>query len=428
MQHRHEVGVAEDQERHAYNAEVTRYKGPDDVLSLARALIRIPTPNPPGEERPLAEFLAAYLNDRGLAAEVLGVGAAGAPQANVFARLRGSGERPPFILCGHLDTVPPGEGTWTRDPYEPAVEGDLLYGLGAADMKGAVAAMTIAACRLAAATPSGLAGDLLLAFTSGEETGSHGARALAASGLLDDASGMVIGEPTGNRVAIAEKGGAWPEIVVTGRTAHGSLPQLGANAVAGLVEALSLASRALLPQPGNLSERQEAFRQAVLRPEHPLLGAPTFTPTRIAGGVANNVVPDRASAVVDIRTVPGQSGEGILDALQALVEEIAGDRGLGVEVGNRALRVGLDTPRDHLLVRACEAAVEQALGQQPEICGLTGATDATELVPPLGLPFVICGPGQMAQAHRPNEFVSIPDLAASVEIYYHLARRLLARG
>ncbi|HEV2122686.1 MAG TPA: M20/M25/M40 family metallo-hydrolase, partial [Chloroflexota bacterium] len=278
----------------------------DDVISLAKSLIQFATPNPPGEERSLAEFLAQYLADLGIEAQVLGVGAAGAPQANVFARVPGAGNRPALILCGHLDTVPPGEGTWTRDPFEPVVEDDLLYGLGAADMKGAIAAMVLAAGRVA--KEGALSGDLLLAFTSGEETRSRGARALAESGLLNGAFGMVIGEPTGNRVAIAEKGGTWPEVIVTGRTAHGSLPQLGANAVAGLVEGLSRAERALQADANDLSTTERALREAVVGPEHPLLGRPTFTPTRLSGGVANNVVPDRASAVIDIRMVPGQSG------------------------------------------------------------------------------------------------------------------------
>jgi succinyl-diaminopimelate desuccinylase len=285
-------------------------------------------------------------------------------------------------------------------------------------MKGAVAAMVLAAARLARQRDAGrpLAADLLLAFTSGEETTSHGARALAAFGLLDGAAGLVIGEPTGNRVGITEKGGMWLEITLQGRTAHGSLPHLGANAVAGLAAALSRF------ESGEGSPAAATLRHALEAPEDPYLGRPTLTPTRISGGVGNNVVPDRASATLDVRTLPGQSHAAIRKGVEGVVAEVAAARGLRAELADLGERPPLATPEDHPLVVACAGAVEATLGRPAERCGLTGATDATEIVPALGLPFVICGPGQMAQAHYPDEFVDVGPLEAAVEIYLRLAR------
>jgi succinyl-diaminopimelate desuccinylase len=414
-----------------------------NVLDLAADLIRFPTPNPPGEERPLAEFLATWLEGHGLEAEVLPVGGAGLGQANVFARLRGSGSGggggrrgpKPLVFCGHLDTVPPGEDAWTRAPYRPTVDDGRLYGLGAADMKGAVAAMAVAAARLAAEQGAGrrLEGDLLLAFTSGEETRSLGAQAFAASGLLDGAAGLVIGEPTGNRVGIAEKGGIWLDLILNGHTAHGSLPHLGANAVAGMAEALVALDNAVAPDgvagggagAGEASEgAPAALRRAMTAPEHPFLGRPTLTPTRLAGGVANNVVPDRASATLDIRTLPGQSHAAIRAGVEAVVAEVARRRRLRPAYVDQGDRPPLATAEDHPLIVACADAVRETLDRPPAYCGLTGATDATEIVPRLGLPFVICGPADMAQAHQPDEFVAVDALLAAVEIYYRLARRL----
>lgn len=395
----------------------------DDVLDLASQLIRVPTPNPPGEERPLAELLAPELLRRGLQAEVLPVGGAGPLQANVLARLPGRGGGPTLVLCGHLDTVPPGEGGWLRDPYSPEIEDERLYGLGASDMKGAVAAMIVAAGRIAQEGAQGrpLAGDLLLAFTSGEETGSLGAQALAASGRLRGAAGLVIGEPTANRVGVAEKGGMWLDIVLHGRTSHGSLPHLGANAVAGLAEALVAlgdVSTASGGAPGS------ALRRALQAPEHPLIGRPTLTPTRIVGGVANNVVPDRAAATLDIRTLPGQSHAAIREAIERVVVGVASDRGLRAEFVDRGERIALATAPEHPLVTACAHAVATTLGHRAVLCGLTGATDATELVPSLDLPFVICGPGEMAQAHHPDEFCDVRALQSAVEIYSRLVRAI----
>lgn len=393
------------------------------LFELAGELIAVPSPNPPSEERPVAERLAGWLREHGIAAEVLGVDAPEAPQANLFARVAGSGTRPNFIFSGHLDTVPPGEGAWRRDPYRSARDERRLYGLGAADMKGAVAAMCLAAVRLAG--EGGLGGDLLLAFTSGEETGSRGARALARSGVLSGASGMVIGEPTGNRVGIAEKGGTWLDLTLIGQTAHGSLPHLGANAAAALAEALLRLEEATIAADASLAPAQERLRRALVRPPHPLLESPTLTVTRIAGGVATNVVPDRATAVLDIRTLPGQAGGTIMDAVREVVQEVASRRGCRAEVSSRGERVALETAADDPLVVACAAAAQEALGRAPEHCGLTGATDATELVPALNIPFVICGPGNMAQAHQPDEWVDEDALAASAEIYARLARMML---
>ncbi|HEU5316821.1 MAG TPA: M20/M25/M40 family metallo-hydrolase [Chloroflexota bacterium] len=400
------------------------------AIELAEALIRIASPNPPSEERAVAEALATWLRGVGIEAEVLGVGASDAPQANVFARVRGSGELPPLVLSGHLDTVPAGEGAWRRDPLNPERRDGRLYGLGAADMKGAVAAMCVAAARVAAtAAERPLRGDLLLAFTSGEETGSAGARALARSGRLDGAGGIVIGEPTANRVGIAEKGGIWLDLELSGRTAHGSLPHLGANAAAGLAEALVRLERAAeSDSPGGLSVAERRLRDALWRPAHPMLGEPTLTLTRLAGGVATNVVPDRATAVLDVRTLPGQPGGAILEGVAGVLEEVAGRRGLQGTVGSRGERVALETPAEHPLVLACAVAVSAATGRAAERCALTGATDATELVPALGAPFVICGPGHMDQAHQPDEWVSLGALEESVEIYEHLARALLGAG
>ena len=396
----------------------------DAPIELASALIAVPSPNPPSEERPVAERLTTWLRENGIEAQVLGVDAPDSPQANVFARIPGGGTHPHLILSGHLDTVPPGEGAWQREPYTPTRDGGRLYGLGAADMKGAVAAMCLAAVRLA--REGGLGGDLLLAFTSGEETGSRGARALARSGLLDGAAGIVIGEPTGNRVGIAEKGGIWIDLTVIGQTAHGSLPHLGANAVAALAEALVRLEEASAQSGGaSLTLAQRRLRDALVRAPHPLLESPTVTVTRAAGGVATNVVPDRATAVLDVRTLPGQAGDTVLAAIRAVVEEVAGRRRCRAEVSSRGERVALETAAEAPLAIACAAAVEQVLGGAAERCGLTGATDATELVPALRIPFVICGPGHMAQAHQPDEWVDETALAAAVEIYAHLARRML---
>ena len=161
-------------------------------------------------------------------------------------------------------------------------------------------------------------------------------------------------------------------------------------------------------------------------PDDPLLGRPTLTATRIAGGVANNVVPDRAAAILDVRTLPGQSHAAIRAGNRGgRRRRSPGRRDLRPEFVDHGERPALATPEDHPLVLACAAAVEATLGRPADLCGLTGATDATEIVPALGLPFVICGPGAMAQAHQPDEFVAVEPLRPRSTIYERLARALL---
>jgi acetylornithine deacetylase/succinyl-diaminopimelate desuccinylase-like protein len=196
-----------------------------------------------------------------------------------------------------------------------------------------------------------------------------------------------------------------------------------------MVQALAALERAAAGRPertqsGSPEAAEAGVSRALVAAPHPLLGAPSLTPTRIGGGVANNVVPDRATAMLDVRTLPGQSNRAIREAVEVLLHSVAAARGLTGQVVSRGERIALATAPDHPLVAACAAAVEAVLAVPADLCGLTGATDATELVPPLHVPFVICGPGDMAQAHQPDEFVDVAALAASVDIYYRLARAL----
>ena len=197
------------------------------LVERASRLIATPTTNPPGNESALAESLADELRQLGIETTIVPLGPG---RSSVVGRLRGRGNRPALVLSGHLDTVPPGHVGWTRDPFAPTVVNGRLYGLGSADMKGAVAAMVEAAAALRR-SEAVLQGDLLLAFTADEETNSTGAATLVESGTLAGAGAIIIGEPTANEVFIAEKGVAWIEMTTRGHTAHGSMPERGVNAI-----------------------------------------------------------------------------------------------------------------------------------------------------------------------------------------------------
>ena len=259
-----------------------------EVLELTQELVRTETINPPGRESRAAMILAARLEAAGFEVErhPLADG-----RDNVVARLPGSGGGRALCMTGHLDTVPLGHEEWEHDALSADVDGDRLHGRGSSDMKGGVAAIVIAAERVAA-LGRGEAG-LELVLCAAEETGCEGARALVDAGVLGEAGAVLVAEPTSNYPCVAHKGVVWLEASTTGRAAHGSMPHLGENAIFKLAPALAAL---------------ESFDFG--GPEHELLGKPTLSVGTVAGGMNINSVPDWATAGIDVRTVPGLEGDG----------------------------------------------------------------------------------------------------------------------
>jgi succinyl-diaminopimelate desuccinylase len=254
------------------------------VVALARELVGIDTINPPGHEGRAAAVLGERLEAASLevATHDLEPG-----RPSVVARWPGRGDEPALCLTGHLDTVPLGGADWARDPLEAEIDGDRLYGRGASDMKGGTAAIVVAAERVAALGRG--RGGLELVLTAAEETGCLGALALANDGgALGRAGAMLVAEPTTNEPCVAHKGVVWLDLVARGRTAHGSMPHLGDNAIHKLARAIT---------------RLEGFRFDA-RP-HDLLGDPTLNIGTASGGININSVPDRASAGPTCARCPG---------------------------------------------------------------------------------------------------------------------------
>ena len=366
------------------------------VVELTRELVATRTINPPGEEEKAASLLAARLSEAGL--EV--VEHEFAPgRTSLVARTRTRGERPALCLTGHLDTVPLGGADWSRDPFSGETDGDRLYGRGTSDMKGGTAAIVVAAERIAA-LGEGAAG-LELVLCAGEETGCEGALALAgAEGALGRCGAVLVAEPTTNYPCVAHKGVVWADAVARGKTAHGSMPHLGENAIYKLARAVG---------------RLEDFRLEAS--EHPLLGMPTVSLGTFSGGININSVPDYATAGIDVRTVPGMSGDGVLSALaERLGEE--------VELEPRVVLEAIDTDPDDEWVQDVFSVMEPLIGEAPSARGLAYFTDAAALSPAYGTPpTIICGPGDAEQAHRTDESCSMVALEASAEGFFEIGRR-----
>lgn len=376
------------------------------AVALTRDLIRFQSVNPPGDEQPVAEFLAGVLGRHGIAAEIQPIEPG---RANLLARLPGEGAGS-LIFTGHLDVVPPGEQPWEHGPFTGDLVDGKVYGRGSADMKGGVAAI-VAAMILLKEQGVRPAGDIVLAATAGEEAGLYGAGVMAQRRSLEGARWLVVAEPTDLNVFIAEKGILWADVTAAGRTAHGSMPHLGVNAIsymARLIERLD----GTYPFPYTAS---------------PLLGAPTLSVDVIRGGNKSNVVPDLCRISIDMRTVPSQHHEEIIRSLGRLAREVADDFNPAIAVTVDVVHDerSVETPRQDPLVQAAIRAVTRVRGREPEVGGVAYATDAAVFGPAFDIPMVICGPGAPGMAHQPNEHVEVEQLVQATQIYADLAMDLL---
>jgi succinyl-diaminopimelate desuccinylase len=368
------------------------------VVELTQELVRTETINPPGDEARAAGLLAARLEAAGL--EVTAHELGGPERTSLVARWHGSdADAPALCLTGHLDTVPLGGSDWDRDPLGGEVSGDRLHGRGASDMKGGVAAIVVAAERVAA-LGRGRAG-LELVLCAGEETGCDGALALAeADGALGEVGALLVAEPTTNYPCVAHKGVVWLDAFAEGRTAHGSMPHLGENAIHTLARAI-------------VALEDFAFEAEA----HPLLGAPTLNVGTVSGGLNINSVPDRARAGLDVRTVPGLDAEAVAAQLRAA----AGD---AVRIETRLALDPVDTDPGDEWVRSVFDLMAPLIGERGiEPRGLAYFTDACALVPAYGTPpAIVCGPGDADQAHRTDESCSVSALEAAAEGFFQIAR------
>lgn len=373
-------------------------------VALLLWMLRHETSAQEGREEGFVRELARYLAERGIASRVIR-GDSG--RANLVARLDSGKPGPHLVFCGHCDTVPLGGQPWRRAPFGGEIDDGRIYGRGSSDMKGGLAALVSGFLDLAAMP--GWVGRLSLAVTYGEETGSEGARLMAGDGSLGPFDAMIIAEPTRNRPVRSHKGAFWLRAVASGRSGHGSMPEMGVNA-------LDLLSR--------LAHELRGI-EALGRTD-PLLGRPTVCLTRMEGGTQVNVIPDHAVAELDLRSLPGQDHAAILDEVRAVASRIEADAPGGKIViepihSMPALSADAECP---LVQAALETRRELGL---PEVAagGASYFTDGS-ILQNLGSDILILGPGDPGQAHQTDESLDLADLHIARRIYVALARRLLS--
>jgi acetylornithine deacetylase/succinyl-diaminopimelate desuccinylase-like protein len=355
-----------------------------DPCRLLAELIALPSVNPAflpaghphAGERRVAECLLSVAARAGLDVELRPVVA---DRANLLVRLAPAGRvRQRVLLAPHLDTVGADD-----HQFRPVLKASRVYGRGACDTKGSVAAMLSALIAVAQSGRRPRGTEIIFAGLVDEENAQRGSRALAASGLKADLA--IVGEPTGLQVVTAHKGDLWLRLETRGRAAHGATPHLGRNAVHTMARVVDLL--------------ETDYAASLQRRRHPLLGRPTVNVGAIRGGSQPNIVPDHCALEVDRRTLPGETTAGVMRALRTFLRQ----RGLAVTVADSKGEPcpALETNPRLPLVRQLMAVAGQT---QP--AGVQFFCDAAILAGG-GIPSVVFGPGDIAQAHTADEWVSL---------------------
>jgi acetylornithine deacetylase len=357
------------------------------TAKLLRELIALPSVNPAflpakhpraGEQR-VAEFLAATAARAGLDVEFQAV----APgRSNLLARLSPRGKvRQRLLLAPHLDTV-----NATDEQFTPRTRNGRLFGRGACDTKGSVAAMLTALIELTQGRQRPTDTEIVFVGLVDEEQGQAGSRALIASGFKADLA--IVGEPTRSQVVTAHKGTLWLELETRGKSAHGSWPELGRNAIHAMARVVDLL--------------QTDYAAHLSRRRHPLLGCATISVGAICGGSQANIVPDRCSILIDRRSLPGETDATVRREIISVLRR----KNLTVTFTQDRLPpcLPLETDPSHPLV----VRFLKTVGQRKPV-GVRFFCDASVLGHG-GIPSVVFGPGDIAQAHTADEWISLAAL------------------
>jgi len=368
----------------------------NEIIKLLQDAIRIPGHKDlPQQESDVAKFYAGWFKEQGIEAELQDVGKG---RLNVLAWIRGSGGGSSLMLNSHTDTKPP--YNMKIEPYNPVIKDGKVYGRGSLDAKAQLTAFAFALLAIHRAEVP-LSGDLLFAGVAGEEWDSVGSRYIAKYGPKTDMA--IVGEPTKLEVCVAHKGGISVTLTTLGRSAHSSMPHLGVNAIAKMGKLIMAIEEEL---PKKLSVER-----------HPLLGVSTHSLGVISGGMQPAVVPDKCTLTLDIRTVSKKIEESIPQFFEEILNSIkAKDPDFNAEFSMRVRISPVDTKPDHPLVNALKRSILEVTGKEAKIVGAPYGTDAAHLVRG-GIASVICGPGDIAYAHSPVEFVPIDEVVKAAEIF-----------
>ena len=383
-----------------------------DPLEILKTLVSIPSVNPMGRdlsgpeyfETRVSDWLCEFFADRKIAFERIEVVEG---RSNVIARVDAGSDRPTIILDAHQDTVP--IDGMTIDPFDPVVRDGKIYGRGACDVKGGMAAMLFTVARLAEERPPGAA-NVIISCTCDEESNVQGITDLVRLWTDEDRHSPLIptrpdlalvAEPTLLDIVVAHRGATRWKIRTSGRACHSSQPEQGVNAIYRMARVVS----ALEDYAAGLADRVTP---------HPLCGNATLSVGLVNGGVSVNTVPDECLIEVDRRVIPGEDGAGVMQDVREHLEQ-------NVDVPFEFLPpwlVGIPLPDEgnQEWAEQLQAHIAENAGPH-ELVGVPYGTHASRFAAS-GVPGIVCGPGSIDQAHTKDEWLDVAELQQAAEIYY----------
>ena len=369
-----------------------------ELVDLTTQLIQTPTENPPGNEKGAAQLLKPFLSKMGFKIKTV---LSPKGRWNLLAEKRwGKGGRR-LIFNGHLDVVPAGDPSqWTYPPFQGKLRRGKIYGRGSSDMKSGIASFLQALSTIERSKIPLHQGAVLLHLVSDEESHGHQGMGFLAQRERIQGDAVLVGEPTDLQPVIAQKGALWLRILTLGKSAHGSKPHLGVNAIEKMT---TLVAR---------------LNSIPLEKEHPLLGKPTLSIGTIQGGTKINIVPDRCDVEVDRRMLPGEKKEEVLGEIKEVLDSLQSQDPLfqyRLEEIDFAEPAEVDP--DEEIVKIGVEAIRTVTGRKPMLRGFSGFTDSRFYVNGCHIPTLIFGPGGVDQSHTTDESVEVDALVHAAHIY-----------
>lgn len=368
-------------------------------IEFLQSLIAIDSTNPPGNEAAVTELFKKRCDENEIPYEITDLG----DNRNNFSVILKEKDttEDKLLLSGHTDTVKIGAQQWQFEPFAATIDNGKLYGRGTTDMKSGLAALYLA---LESLYKEGFAPTKNIEFlaTAGEEVDSIGAEQYVATTNMDNINAIIIAEPTSEKVVVGHKGALWIEVTLTGKTAHGAMPEQGINAIEGMNKVLNL-----------VDDLKTEWVD-----EQPTLGKSSISANLISGGIQTNVIPDSCTLNVDIRSVRPNLHEKLYrEFTERLADIFNGDH--LPEVSTKIL-----LNRATVLTQEDEPIITHALdvANAYEVSGVSYYTDGSVLNPDSDIPTLIYGPGIETLAHQPDEYVEVEAFEKSVEYFKKLIK------
>jgi len=362
-----------------------------ELNELLQGLIQIKSVNPPGNENQIANFIKKFLLKNNINSELVPLEEG---RSSVIAKIEGKEERN-ITLCGHIDTVREKEEDWTKPVFQGLIENGKMYGIGASDMKGGVAAILYAVALL---KRRGIISkkSIQIVLTADEEWEYRGAKNLVEGDYFDHTDFLIIAEPSNLQVSTGEKGELWIKAKFYGKSAHGSTPEVGVNTIIPGSEFVV-----------NVTERYEKIFET-----DSFWGKTSLNIGQFHGGVQVNIVPNYSEIQLDFRVISEEDEKKVVELVRKAGEEIAKKYKVQFteEIFNYHLPIftSSDNPYVEKFLQAAGAR---------EVIITKYCTDGATIVPIKKMPFIIFGPGNIAQAHQNDEYIKLESLYRAVDTF-----------